>query len=82
MSRTIRVWKLGSLEHGIMPTQEAVDTLTELLAAGASDIIWGPDIQVFTVVVDDGDEHKVESVEINRKIASAAFDNESKRGER
>jgi hypothetical protein len=53
MTTTIRVWKLRSLEHQILPTRKAIETLAELLskvgAGGVTDIIWGPDIECFTV---------------------------------
>lgn len=42
----LRIFKLGSLEHGISPTKEAVEQLAESLKAGVTDIIWGPDIEV------------------------------------
>ncbi len=45
----LRLWKLGSLEHRIYPTEKAVARLAELLKGwdGKSDldIIWGPDIE-------------------------------------
>lgn len=54
----IRLWKLGSLEHRIMPSRQAIETLQGILdgipeGAKTADIIWGPDIDV--QVVDDGE---------------------------
>jgi hypothetical protein len=52
MSKKIRLWKLGSLEHKIVPTQEAIQTLREILQECEDsqkevvDIIWGPAIEV------------------------------------
>ena len=44
----IRLWKLGSLEHEIFPTQEAVNRLADILLSnpggGAFDLIWGPEL--------------------------------------
>jgi hypothetical protein len=46
--RRLRIWKLGSLEHKVFPTGEAIRALAEMLAntidGGDIDIIWGPDI--------------------------------------
>lgn len=46
----IRVWKLGSIEHNILPNAAAIDkfknTLQETINNGGGDIIWGPDISV------------------------------------
>jgi hypothetical protein len=46
----IRIWKLGSLEHHILPTQAAIDKLNSILihstGGNAMDLIWGPDITV------------------------------------
>lgn len=44
----IRVWRLGSLEHRILPSREAIDKLRDILAAnvggGTMDLVWGPEI--------------------------------------
>ena len=46
----IRIWKLGSLEHKIIPTDAAVNKLAGILlnhmAGGAIDLIWGPDLEI------------------------------------
>lgn len=46
----IRVWKLGNLEYKIYPTEAGVNRLDSLLRAniggGATDLIWGPDIEL------------------------------------
>lgn len=55
----IRVWKLGSLEHKIVPTQEAANKLRTILAPLKDDkdcvldIVWGPDLEVQVVEGDD-----------------------------
>ena len=54
----IRLWKLGSLEHKLFPTELSVAKLAEVLLGakagedGFIDIIWGPDL---TVEVVEGD---------------------------
>lgn len=46
----VRLWRLGSLEHKIYPTEAAVARLADMLASavggGAIDIIWGPELDV------------------------------------
>ncbi len=52
----IRVWKLGSLEHNIMPTDKTIGKLAEILQKNngtLTDLIWGPEIDV--QVVEEGE---------------------------
>lgn len=46
----IRVWKLGSMEHKIFPTNAAITKLSNILlnhlAGGAMDLVWGPDLEL------------------------------------
>lgn len=46
----LRIWRLGSLEEKILPTQKAIDTLTSYLQQwdgnSSIDIVWGPDLHV------------------------------------
>lgn len=46
----IRIFKLGSLEHKIVPTDKAAQQLASMLEsnveAGTLDLIWGPDIEM------------------------------------
>lgn len=46
----IRIFKLGSLEHKIIPTDKAAAKLASILEAntnaGTLDLIWGPDIEL------------------------------------
>lgn len=46
----IRIFKLGSLEHKIAPTQAAASKLSGILQAnvggGTMDLVWGPDIEL------------------------------------
>ena len=44
----IRVWRLGDLEKGILPTDAAIQKLADILLSnpggGAFDLIWGPEL--------------------------------------
>jgi hypothetical protein len=46
----IRVWKLGSLEHKILPSEAAISRLAEMLmnnvGGGVMDLVWGPEIDL------------------------------------
>lgn len=52
----IRVWKLGSLEHKIFPTNAAITKLSSILlnhlAGGAMDLVWGPDLEIDSTSTD------------------------------
>ncbi len=56
----IRIWKLGSLEHKVLPTKEAAEMLTKFLEmhekGTVEDLIWGPDIDV-QIIPDSDDEN-------------------------
>lgn len=70
MSRKIRIFRLGNAEKGILPTNNAVARLAEILQnnpTGPLDIIWGPDIDVIEVD-DNGEEFKVEPVAPKKEI--------------
>ncbi len=44
----VRIWKLGSLEHKIMPTPAAIAKLGAILEGGVGqsiDLIWGPELE-------------------------------------
>lgn len=55
----LRLWKLGSLEHGVVPTVDNIKTLEDKLASIMSegkdtvDLVWGPDLTL--EVYDIGD---------------------------
>ncbi len=63
----IRIWKLGSLEHKMLPTDAAIQKLSDLLlhnvGGGSMDLIWGPDLEL--------DET---STEIHRFLGSAKYE--------
>lgn len=52
----IRIWKLGSLEHKIVPNDAVMGRLSEMLlsnlSGGALDLIWGPDIELLETGTD------------------------------
>jgi|14BtaG_2_1085337.scaffolds.fasta_scaffold03172_2 hypothetical protein len=52
----VRVWTLGDLDQGIIPTDEAINKLADILLSnpggGAFDLIWGPDLKVDSVKTD------------------------------
>jgi len=47
---SIRVWKLGSLEHKILPSEATIlrlaDTLAQNVGGGVMDLVWGPEIEL------------------------------------
>ena len=61
----IRVWQLGSLDHKIYPTKEALErlekTIKDIHEKGLTDIIWGPELKV-TLIPENNEEMK--SVEV------------------
>lgn len=71
MKKTIRLWRLGSLEHNLFPTRESINKLRDLINAGLNedgdfiDLVWGPDINV-------------ELVEITDEVENYVVDNEGK----
>lgn len=54
----IRIWKLGSLEHNIFPSDAAIQKLASILlnhtGGGEMDFIWGPDIELQETSTDIG----------------------------
>lgn len=46
----VRLWKLGDLEKGLIPTPAAIQRLADILLSnpggGAFDLIWGPELSV------------------------------------
>ncbi len=54
----IRLWKLGSLEHKVLPTQECVQKFRDVLKEctekdGEYDLVWNPAITVELVEIED-----------------------------
>jgi len=52
-SQKYHLWKMGSLEHRINPTQSAIKKLRTILEEnqqeGEVHIIWGPDLDLITL---------------------------------
>ena len=62
----MRLWRLGSLEHRIMPTENAIARLSEMLmnnvGGGTVDLIWGPEL-----------DFKESSVEISKFLGEEKY---------
>jgi hypothetical protein len=71
----IRLWRLGSLEHKILPTRASIQRFRDMLKEctekdGEYDLVWGPEITVELVEIEDdvknyivNEEGKLELVE-------------------
>lgn len=50
MTDKIRLWRLGSLEHNLIPTKGSIDKLRRILSENIKDgvvnIVWGPELDV------------------------------------
>jgi len=56
----ITVWRLGDLENNLYPTKEAFEKLTNFLLEARQnnhdcDLVWGPDLKVFEVEINNDD---------------------------
>ena len=44
----VRLWRIGDLDHKIIPTKAAINKLRDILASnvggGTMDLVWGPEI--------------------------------------
>lgn len=62
----LRLWRLGSLEHKIIPTYATIRKLAEHLdgwkANETLDLIWGPDIQYQEIDIELDGQQKVINV--------------------
>lgn len=71
----IRLWRLGSLQHKIVPTPRAQQKLADILNDGVTDdnvldIIWGPDIDCQVISGDvDSVEIKDGNLKLERKLS-------------
>ena len=76
----IRLWKLGSLEHKVLPTQKAIQKFRDALKEctekdGEYDLVWGSAITVELVEIEDdvknyivNEEGKLELVEPDKEL--------------
>ena len=63
MSKKLFIFKLGNIEKGLFPTKESVDKLTKKLKEcinindekGNIALIWGPELEVEEITLNDGD---------------------------
>lgn len=58
--RKIRVWRLGSIDPPFLPSARGLKCFEEALASamereGDADIVWGPDVDVQIIDVEDDD---------------------------
>jgi hypothetical protein len=55
----IRLWRLGSLEHKVTPTAEAIEALARMVQdyrpGQDLDIVWGPDLEIVQLDADTND---------------------------
>lgn len=60
----IRLWVLGDLKNGVIPTTSAIDKLTKLLENmsenGVNDLVWGPDLKCYLIDDETGTINKTE----------------------
>lgn len=60
----IRLWKLGDLDKGVLPTDAAFEKLASILSNRNPeqdlDILWGPAIEVVTI---EGNKDDIEIIE-------------------
>jgi hypothetical protein len=56
--KKIRIWRLGSLEHRIVPTPKAMNRLTKILQdklpanPEVLDIVWGPELTIEEITLE------------------------------
>ncbi len=55
----IRLWKLGDLDRNILPTPQAMQRLAEILSQNPTDIIWGPELNVEVIQIDDNENKTI-----------------------
>ena len=68
MMKTIRLWKVGSLEYNILPNKAMIEKVTKLVKNinesqnQVEDIVWGPDLSLSVYHVSgDADDYIVEN---------------------
>lgn len=56
MSNKLRIWRLGNLEHKILPTETIINKLADMIRAWDQEsdlnIIWTPDLEVQQIDLD------------------------------
>lgn len=65
----IILYKLGNLEHKIIPTAAAIAKLRNLIknkpVDGPLELIWGPDLEIEIINTIDATKHLINPVELN-----------------
>lgn len=68
----IRIWNLGSLEHRILPSQEAIDRLVTLLQAWQPgedlDLVWGPELTMTQYDCGPGDIDIIKRIILPKEV--------------
>jgi len=63
----IRLWRLGSLEHKILPNKPAIDRLRQILSSnqggGTMELVWGPEL-----------DFKESATDVHKFLGSAKYD--------
>lgn len=63
----IRLWRVGSLEHKILPNKAVIDRLRQILAAnqggGMMELVWGPEL-----------DFKESSTDVHKFLGSAKYE--------
>jgi hypothetical protein len=66
--KTIRLWKIGSMEHNILPNKAMIEKVTKLVkninesTDQIEDIVWGPELSLSIYHVNgDADDYIVEN---------------------
>ena len=69
----IRLWKIGSMEHGIYPDKDVINKARNIIkdmidnpsSDGVADLVWGPELSV--EIIDTGDVDAIEWVDAKTK---------------
>lgn len=71
---SIRLWRLGNLEHKILPNRAQIDKLRDILASnvggGTLDLVWGPEIDF---VESNSQIHKFLGMEKYNPVLSSIY---------
>jgi hypothetical protein len=64
----IILYKLGNLEHKVMPTAAAIAKLRDLIkdkpVDGPLELIWGPDLEIEVIDVENAEKYVIEPLEL------------------
>ena len=57
------IYKLGSLEHNIIPTKEAFEKLKQAFLDNPRTLVWSPDLEVEVIAEEDAQTHVILNVQ-------------------